>query len=516
MNKKHQHGTKAGDDSIVRKQLAGKRLLITGTTGFLGKVLLEKILRDLPEIEAVYLLIRGSTKYPSARDRFINEIACSSIFETLKVDDPAAFDALCDQKVRFVTGEVTEPCFGMEENAFRALAKNVDVVVNSAASVNFREELDKALTINALCLHNLADFSEAAGDIPVLQVSTCYVNGFNAGPIYEQNIHPAGADIPQHAAGFYDVASVIATLDQKIDALKQKYTGEQLKEQLIDLGIREANRYGWNDTYTFTKWMGEQILLKRLQGKSLTILRPSIVESTLTEPAAGWIEGVKVADAIIMAYARGKVSLFPGRPEGVLDIIPADLVANSIILGLAELFYVPRRHKIYHCCSGGSNPVTLKAFRDHVQAEAQENWHKYDRLFYERCTKPFVFVNKHLFASGMKMLKSLLTMKYRLQGRSLDYGEKPKELQNIETAINLSTVFSFYTAANYVFQNQSLRDLASRMNEKSTFPVDARAIDWAIYVRAIHIPGLNRYALHDRKIYSLKAKKQAMKASKAA
>src|SRR5690606_41488011 len=66
--------------------------------------------------------------------------------------------------------------------------------------------------------------------------------------------------------------------------------------------------YGWNDTYTFTKWMGEQLLMKGLDGKTLTILRPSIVESTLKSPAPGWIEGVKVADAIILAYARDRKS----------------------------------------------------------------------------------------------------------------------------------------------------------------------------------------------------------------
>lgn len=36
----------------------GKVILVTGGTGFVGKVLLEKILRCLPSIERVYVLIR--------------------------------------------------------------------------------------------------------------------------------------------------------------------------------------------------------------------------------------------------------------------------------------------------------------------------------------------------------------------------------------------------------------------------------------------------------------------------
>jgi fatty acyl-CoA reductase len=43
----------------MRNYYEGKRLLVTGTTGFLGKVLLEKILYSLPEVKTVYVLIRG-------------------------------------------------------------------------------------------------------------------------------------------------------------------------------------------------------------------------------------------------------------------------------------------------------------------------------------------------------------------------------------------------------------------------------------------------------------------------
>jgi len=43
----------------MKQYYNGKRLLVTGTTGFLGKVLLEKILYSLPEVDLVYVLIRG-------------------------------------------------------------------------------------------------------------------------------------------------------------------------------------------------------------------------------------------------------------------------------------------------------------------------------------------------------------------------------------------------------------------------------------------------------------------------
>ena len=53
------------DRSVVCSQLAGKRVLITGTTGFLAKVLLEKLIRDVPDIQQFVLLIRGNKTYRS-------------------------------------------------------------------------------------------------------------------------------------------------------------------------------------------------------------------------------------------------------------------------------------------------------------------------------------------------------------------------------------------------------------------------------------------------------------------
>ena len=54
----------------IRATLAGRRVLITGATGFLAKVILEKLVRDVPEIGGVVLLIRGSAARPTARERF--------------------------------------------------------------------------------------------------------------------------------------------------------------------------------------------------------------------------------------------------------------------------------------------------------------------------------------------------------------------------------------------------------------------------------------------------------------
>lgn len=52
----------------IPEYYTGKNVLITGATGFMGKVLLEKLLRSCPGIRTVYVLVRPKAgQSPSAR-----------------------------------------------------------------------------------------------------------------------------------------------------------------------------------------------------------------------------------------------------------------------------------------------------------------------------------------------------------------------------------------------------------------------------------------------------------------
>lgn len=508
-------------NSVVRRTLNGKNILITGCTGFLGKVLLEKIMSSIPKIGSINILIRGSSKYKNGRERFEQEILTSSIFDTLKAKDQNAFDQFCESKLNVITGELTEHHFGLSDTQFSALANNVDVIINSAASVNFREALDKALKINTVCLNNIVELSKRGGDTPVVQVSTCYVHGFNTGDIYEETKAPFGKDIPRNEKGQYLVGSVIDRLKDKINNIRfPAKNPEELSKALVDLGIDEANRYGWNDTYTFTKWMGEQLLIEKLDGKSLAIVRPSIIESTLKSPVAGWIEGVKVADAIIFAYARGKIAYFPADPKAVMDIIPADLVANSIILSMAKVFKTPNETNIYQCCSSGSNPANINDLKRTMIKESRTNYKAYPKLF--RNKKPassFNFVSKPVFETAMKAIQLPLGL-FNDVNAFLGRNDKTSlMLKNIDTALTLSTTFSFYGFPKYRFHNGKLLSLAEELGEAidGEFAVDAKMINWEEYFGKNHIAGLEKYAIKEKKTVSDTGKKvEKEKQSKAA
>ncbi len=51
------------------------------------------------------------------------------------------------------------------------------------------------------------------------------------------------------------------------------------------------------------------------RGARSSIVRPSIIESALPEPRPGWIRGFRMAEPVIISYARGLLKEFPACPR---------------------------------------------------------------------------------------------------------------------------------------------------------------------------------------------------------
>lgn len=102
----------------------GKIILLTGGTGFVGKVLLEKILRCLPMIERVYVLIRQK-KGSNLIERFKREILESQCFDRLRKIKQNEFDTYIEKLVRPVEGDMMKGNLGLNEQNLNEILSSV-------------------------------------------------------------------------------------------------------------------------------------------------------------------------------------------------------------------------------------------------------------------------------------------------------------------------------------------------------------------------------------------------------
>src|SRR5690606_329808 len=118
-------------------------------------------------------------------------------------------------------------------------------------------------------------------------------------------------------------------LEEEIARVRRKF----IEAQLAELGQERAQFWGWANTYTYTKSIGEQIAAR--SGLPFSIVRPAIIESCVAFPEPGWNEGINTSAPLIFAIREGQFQM-PGN-DIRLDIVPCDMVATGMLLAMGEL-----------------------------------------------------------------------------------------------------------------------------------------------------------------------------------
>ena len=109
--------TQSGKQKIaIREFYNNKCILITGVTGFLGKVLLERLLSTTPHIGKFYILIRPK-KNISLQDRLRKEIFSTELFKPLFKNRPE-FLKIINERVIAIKGDLMEDKLGMDPELY--------------------------------------------------------------------------------------------------------------------------------------------------------------------------------------------------------------------------------------------------------------------------------------------------------------------------------------------------------------------------------------------------------------
>ncbi len=515
---------------MIREGLAGKRIFITGSTGFVGTALVERLLRSAPDCELVLLVRPGRMR--GVEQRAQREIFKNNCFDPLRdeIGGKAAFDDLVARRVQVVAGDVGTDGLGLDDAGQAAFAA-CDTVIHSAATVSFDAPLDLAIEVNLLGPTRIAQLCHALDVTPhLVAVSTCYVAGNRRGAAPEApvDMSPFWLDDLNWKAEVTAARRIRADADaesrstERLEAFRaeaRKELGaagtpllaaktEQLriawvKDHMVEAGRTRAFSLGWPDAYAYTKALAEQALAQNRGNVPVSVVRPSIIESAWAEPRPGWIRGFRMAEPVIISYARGLLKEFPGVPEGVVDVIPVDLVVAAICAVAAKGPEPELPHPaIYQVASGSANPLGYQHLVDLVQS-----WFSAHPL-YDSAGQPIVvpdwsFPGRGRVQGQLDRAKQVLDGADKvlgalpLRGKQAAWSSKLDEQRElVDRARTYVELYGAYTECEALYGVERLLGLWDSISDadRDAFCFDPRVVDWDHYATKIHLPSVVEHA----------------------
>lgn len=288
---------------------AGQEIFITGGSGFMGKVLIEKLLRSCPGIKSIYVLLRPK-KGKSIEER-LQALTDLPLFEPIRKVIPEVLHKLIP-----VAGDVTELELSLSRDDLSRM-KNVSIIFHSAASVRFDDSLKYAVLMNTRGTREVLKFAETLQNIKsVLYVSTTYSNAHKH--VIEEEIYEPVADWRK-------------TIE----------ICEKLDEDMLNVVTPQYINFMPN-TYVFSKNLAEHVVKDYKDKVPLVLFRPSIVISTMYEPFPGWVDNFNGPVGILVGSGIGLTRTMHCDPDNVADYTPVDVCIKAIIIAAWKRAYEPR------------------------------------------------------------------------------------------------------------------------------------------------------------------------------
>jgi len=461
----------------VSQWYADRSVFVTGGTGFMGKVLVEKLLRSCPGISNIYLLMRPKRGQDvSAR---LTELLSSPLFETLRRERPHELN-----KIVPIQGDVTEPELGISASDQKLLISTVSVVFHSAATVKFDEALKLSVTINMLGTKRLVELCQGMMKLEALiHVSTAYCNCDRTE--VAEVIYPPPYE-PKH---------IIQCMEWMGDDLIQAVTPRLLG--------------GRPNTYTFTKAMAEKMLLDEAGDLPVAIVRPSIVLSSLREPVEGWVDNWNGPTGIIAAVGKGFFRSMLCHGAKVADLVPVDIVINLMIAAAWRTGTTPRSTNgiaVYNCATGMQNPITWKEFVDNslffVRKHPLSNM-----LWYPDGQMHTSWLLNRVSTTALHMVPALaLDAAARLTGRKPYMGRVQANLDKAARCLE------YFSTQQWRFCDDNVRRLDAQLSpaDRATFPFDVKQINWPAYIEN-YVLGIRQFIFKEHPSSEAKCRRQLNK-----
>lgn len=445
------------EPSSVAEFYRDQVVFLTGGTGFIGKVLLEKLLRSCSGVKHIYLLMRGKNGTdPRAR---LESVLTSKVFDRLKQEQPTAL-----QKVSPIEGDLTRPDLGLSPSDRRTLLNNVSVVFHSAATVKFDEPLKRAVQLNVLGTRRVVDLCKEMPNLRVLvHVSTVYCNCDK--DEVDEVVYPPPVD---HR-------NIIEAAQWMDDTMMNTMTP-------FLLGKRP-------NTYTLTKALAESLVVEERDQLPVAIVRPSIVTASWKEPFMGWIDNYNGFTGIIVSCGTGMLKSVVLDRNCVADVIPVDIVVNMLISVAWHTATHKTEHvRVYNCTSG-----TLQ----------QQTWGDVTATTYEMILRhPLPHVVRYpgvSFSSNGLVHGLRLFLFHYLPARAFDaglrlMGKTPKLVPLYHKIKKGLDAVQYFTTSGWLFRSNNVVALVDELSptDRQLFNLDVRTVHWLSYWEQ-YVLGIRKY-----------------------
>lgn len=412
---------------------------MTGGTGFVGKVFVEKLLRSCPEIDKLYILIREKKGVP-VEERLKNMFSLP-LYDKLNEMNPSVY-----KKVIPINGDTAEKDLGMDPTDRQIIIDNVSIIIHNAANVRFDDSLKHAILNNTRSIRDICILGESMKKLAVLlHISSTY----------------AHCDIP--------VVNEIP-YKSKIDWRDTIKIAENVDDYLLK--ILTSKYIGtFPNTYIFTKKLAEDVVNYYSDRLPCVICRPSIIINTVTDPFPGWIDNFNGPIGLMIGGGKGIVRTTYSNPNKIMDYMPVDYAVKMFILAIytrAQKTIEQHPTMIYNVSTYNVKKITLgymisASLRlNHVNPISNPLWYPNASII------PYFFLF-YIYFTVFQLIPSVVVDQIlKLTGR------KPI-LVKIQRKIYISSVFLFYFTHNSwdFVNNKSLQLLNCLSDEdKADFSVN--------------------------------------------
>ncbi|XP_039752664.1 fatty acyl-CoA reductase 1 [Pararge aegeria] len=450
----------------IAETFSGMNLLVTGGTGFMGKVLVEKLLRKVPDIGKIMLLVRPKKgKNPKQR---LEEMLNDALFEKLR--GLRGGTAPLIEKIQIIDGDVSAPDLAISDADRQIITDEVHMVIHAAATIRFDEELKKAVLLNVRGTKLVLELAKKCKNLKLfIHISTAYCHLHEK--LLEERPYPPPADP-------HKIIDAVEWMDEETIATITPKLLSKLP-----------------NSYAFTKALGEALAVEAMEHIPLMILRPSIVIPIWQEPVPGWTDNINGPTGLLIGAGKGVIRTMYCKSNSYADYLPVDVFINGIMI--CAWNYIKNGQtstNVVNFTSSAEIKVTwlemIDAGRAIVMNRVPLNgvvWYpggsmKHSRFYHNICALffhwiPAILIDTLLFCLGYK---PVLMRVHRRISKGFD-------------------VFEYYTNNQWDFKSDIAQSLRKSLNprERRDYKVDAIGLDILKYfedcIRAARIFILKEY-----------------------